>query len=206
MESGRDSGSNADFRTGAATNSGKKFNSGTTSELTSKDHFHFMPNATTTTHDQAYSLSDLHNTSSMTEKRDGNTINSHLEAHPTTPFGEAHPSPLQNNSAPSSLSPSSHKPFLLPSDDTNNTHVGAGAENSSFITYPDGSLGETYHAFSGEMLGMHSSLEQSSYESSSRNPFEVQKSNSPLNGASISHNVDENHDHKHESTKGHLLY
>ncbi|TKY73298.1 dentin sialophosphoprotein [Spatholobus suberectus] len=234
MESVRNSGSSADMRTGLSTNSGEgeQFNkekkqvpssSPFSSELTSQDHFDFMTNATTTTthprplgatspiHDQTYLQSELHHTHSVAEKGDGRPVNSHLEAHPANPFGEAHHSPLANNTAPSS---SSQNPFLLMSDDTNNTtHMGASeSEKVHDHLHPLPAMQQEKGGMTNNSLskysadeGLHSTLAPFTNEHSQGNPFKAPTSatseKTPV-GAADFVKADEHHDQGNETHHG----
>lgn len=133
MEPGSGNGSSINPRTNPSTNlsESEPFITEKKPEL-SEDHIHFIPNATTTNsttppHSESSTFlpTNDQSNSSMMQKGDENSINSHLEANNANPFGDFHPS-FPNNSETSSLSSStSQNPFLLLGDDTttNITHV-----------------------------------------------------------------------------------
>jgi hypothetical protein len=171
MEFGSGNGTSNNLKTSSSTNSNESelFNSKKKSEF-SQDHIHLTPNATATTaaatttgtpHSESVTFlrTNDQTNSSVIEKRDENSINSHLEANHANPFGEFHPT-YPNTSNPSSLSSSSSQnPFLLLSDDgtINITHVNA---NES----------QNFH----DQVPFEPRLHQSStYESTHGNPFQA---------------------------------
>jgi len=182
MESESGNGSSINPRTNPSTNlsESEPFITEKKPEL-SQDHINFIPNATTTTtttppHNESSTFLPTNDqtNSSMMQKGDGNSINSHLEANHANPFGDFPPS-FPNNSETSSSSSTSQNPFLLLGDDTttNITHVNT---NQS------------------ENLHDQSLNQPSTNESSQGNTFQVPTTSTITD----SNKIVEHHDHGNE--------